>query len=98
MKLRVGQTLSSTVDGTSLIVVRCSDADVTLTCGGAEMGEQPALAGGPSGGPGGLLLGKRYSADALGLEVLCVRPGAEPVAVDGTPLEQKTAKPLPASD
>jgi hypothetical protein len=101
MRLRVGQTLTSAVDGTSVIVVRCSEADVRLTCGGVEMSGRPTAASTaePSGAPDdGLLLGKRYSADEVGLELLCVRAGTRPVEVDGEPLAQKTAKPLPASD
>jgi hypothetical protein len=102
MKLKVGQTLSSSVDGTSLVVVRTPDEDVVLTCGGAPMtgpGEAPAGGAAAAGEPGGgLLLGKRYSDEALGLELLCIKPGEYPVAVNGTALAQKGAQPLPASD
>jgi hypothetical protein len=65
------------------------------------MSSEPAAAAqvAPSGAPDdGLLLGKRYSADEVGLELLCVRAGTRPVEVDGEALVQKTAKPLPASD
>ncbi|PAK24166.1 hypothetical protein CJD44_24170 [Streptomyces sp. alain-838] len=103
MKLSVGQTLSSAVDGTTVVVVRCPDHEVALTCGGHEMrpqGEQPAsteasLVGTPGDG---LVIGKRYADEEAALEVLCVRPGQYPVHVDGTALSQKGAQPLPASD
>ena len=37
MKLKVGQTLTSAVDATSLVVVRAPEDDVAVTCGGAPM-------------------------------------------------------------
>lgn len=101
MKLRVGQSLMSQVDATTVIVVRCPEAEVSVACGGYEMATQaqaspfPA-AEAPSGE--GLVMGKRYIADELGLELLCVRPGPYSVTADGTVLVQKNAKPLPASD
>jgi hypothetical protein len=102
MKLRVGQTLTSTVDATSLVVVRAPEDDVDVTCGGVAMtpqGEAPAAAATAEGERGdGLLMGKRYADEALGLELLCVKAGDYSVAVDGTTLVQKNAQPLPASD
>lgn len=102
MKLRVGQTLTSQVDATSLVVVRAPEDDVAITCGGAAMapqGQAPAGGAAPEGQPGGgLLMGKRYADEALGLELLCVKAGDFPVAVNGTTLAQKNAQPLPASD
>ncbi|WP_409333001.1 hypothetical protein [Trujillonella humicola] len=102
MELKVGQTLTSAVDATSLVVVRAPQGDVDVTCGGAPMiaPGQPAAAGVTAqGDPGtGVLMGKRYADEALGLELLCVKPGDYAVAVNGTPLAQKSAQPLPASD
>jgi hypothetical protein len=102
MKLRVGQTLTSPVDATSLVVVRAPTDDVAVTCGGASMvpkGEAPPPGAAPAGGAGGgLVLGKRYADEALGIELLCVKGGDHAVAVNGTTLVQKSAKPLPASD
>lgn len=103
MKPRVGQTLSSTVDTTTVVVVRAPQQDVTLTCGGVTMVD---LRAGGDGGPGvpdpaqmsGTLLGKRYADDALGLELLCTKGGDGALAVDGALLPVKGAKPLPASD
>ncbi|MEU9269099.1 hypothetical protein AB0E04_27100 [Streptomyces sp. NPDC048251] len=103
MKLRVGQSLCSAVDGTTVIVVRCPEQDVTVTCGGVEMypqGEAPTSSPAtPTGAVGdGVLLGKRYTAEEGALEVLCVRPGKYPVAANGAALSLKAAQPLPASD
>jgi hypothetical protein len=46
----------------------------------------------------GTLLGKRYADEDLGVEVLCTKAGTGTLALDGTPLPIKAAKPLPASD
>ncbi|MEO3788047.1 hypothetical protein ABGB12_32370 [Actinocorallia sp. B10E7] len=62
MKLKVGQTLKNAVDSTALVLVRCPDEDLALTCGGHEMapqdqlGERVAPADGAVGGGGSLLL------------------------------------------
>ena len=104
MKLLVGQKLHSVLDSTALVVIRAPDSEVTVTCGEAEMGDAspdvaPVPGAMPDAGPGdGAQLGKRYADEGLGLELLCVKGGDAPVAVDGTPLRLKDAKPLPASD
>ena len=100
MKLNVGLTLYSTVDSAAVIVVRAPDADVTVTYGDAEMTtEKPAADAAPAAPTqDGTLLGKRYHNELLGLELLCTKGGPGALAVDGTPLEIKQAKPLPASD
>ena len=99
MKLRVGQTLRSVVDTTALLVVKAPDQDLTVACGGLEMSaEEPAERVPATANGGGVQLGKRYTADAVEVELLCVKPGEHQVTVDGAPVAQKTAKPLPASD
>ena len=101
MRLNVGQTLVSTVDQTTVIVVRAPDADESLTCGGAEMvdakGERPVAAPDPDAQDGSLL-GKRYADESIGLEVLCTKAGSGTLAYAGTRLLVKDAKALPASD
>lgn len=102
MKLKVGQTLESVVDGTALIVVRSPEGDVTVTCGGREMvpkgdAAQRVSAVVEAQGPG-TQLGKRYVAGGLDLELLCVKAGEHAVAVNGVEVSSKTARPLPASD
>ncbi|MFJ3774575.1 hypothetical protein ACIPX0_23045 [Streptomyces sp. NPDC090075] len=100
MRLKVGQTLESVVDTTALVVVRCSDEDLSVTCGGHEMvprGAAKELVPAETTGEG-TLIGKRYTVDGVGVELLCVQAGDHPVAVDGTAVVVKSAKPLPASD
>jgi hypothetical protein len=103
VKPSIGQTLASTVDATTVVVVRWPDADLDVTCGGAPMVDPK----GPDAGTAheldatraaGTQLGKRYVADDLGVELLCTKAGSGTLAVNGTALELKTAKPLPASD
>ena len=103
MKPRVGQTLVSTVDSTTVIVVRCPDEDLEITCGGAPMVDAKDPSAGTKSTPdpaqmGGSQLGKRYADDELGIELLCTKAGDGTLAVNGTPLPLKGAKPLPASD
>lgn len=103
MKLRTGQMLVSLVDDTTVVVVRAATADVEVTCGGAAMTDAKAGAGIAKGSPDpgqleGTLMGKRYADDDLGLELLVTKPGQGTLAVNGTPLPVKGARPLPASD
>jgi len=103
MKLRPGQQVVSTIDDTKMIVVRAPEQDVVLTCGGVEMVDAKSAKPGVAGTAdpqqmGGTVLGKRYTDEELGLELLCTKPGSGTVAVNGVPLTFKEAKPLPASD
>lgn len=103
MKPRVGTTLVSSTDSTTVIVVRWGDAELEVTCGGAPMVD----ARGPEAGTrceadpaqqDGTQLGKRYADADLGVELLCTKAGSGTLTVDGSPLLLKDAKPLPASD
>jgi hypothetical protein len=103
MKPRVGQTLSSPVDTTTVIVVRAPDAELELTCAGVPLYDAKSGAAAPEGDadPGqmsGTQLGKRYADDDLGLELLVTKGGHGTLAVNGTALPLRDAKPLPASD
>jgi hypothetical protein len=99
MDLKAGQRLHSTVCDTSVVIVKGATG-VDLTCGGAPLADAPASGGGtPAAGfDEGSLLGKRYEDPDTGIEVLCVKPGAGSIAVDGRPLTLKAAKALPSSD
>jgi hypothetical protein len=98
----VGEMLVSPVDTTTVVVIRWPDGDIALTCGGVPMVKQ----GQESADPGvldpaqsaGTMLGKRYAAEDSGVELLCTKAGRGTLAIDGVPIPQKTAKPLPASD
>jgi len=46
----------------------------------------------------GTQLGKRYSDDDLGIELLCTKAGEGSLSVGEAVLADKGAKPLPASD
>ena len=102
MELRPGLRLESATCNTQLVVVKAPKevAEVDLRCGGEPMrilgapGEPVSLAAGDVG----TLLGKRYSDDGLGLEVLCTKGGAGALTVGDVPLLVKGAKPLPSSD
>lgn len=102
MELKNGARLRSQVDATEVIVVRGLPGDVDLSCGGHPMVDlQATPAEGLSvaeGLDGGTQLGKRYTDEAGGLELLVTKPGGGTLTLDGATLELKTAKPLPASD
>ena len=51
-----------------------------------------------AGDVGPTLLGKRYEAAGLGVEVLCTQGGAGSLTIGDAPLLVKGAKPLPSSD
>ncbi len=102
MQLKPGSRLASQVCATELIVVKAPADDVDIRCGGA-----PVVAAGTDADAGlslsadfsdGTAMGKRYSDDDLGLEVLCTKPGDGSLSLGDAPLLQKDAKPLPSSD
>jgi hypothetical protein len=103
MKPRLGQVLSSTVDSTTVIVVRAPDREIDLTCAGVEMWDPRTGGARPPGEAdpaqlAGTQMGKRYADDEIGLELLCTKPGRGTIAVNGVPLPQRGPKLLPASD
>jgi hypothetical protein len=103
MKPRPGQVLGSTVDTTTVIVVRAPASDIHLTCAGVAMWDPKSGDDGPAGTADpaqltGTQLGKRYASEELGLEVLCTKPGKGTIAVNGVPLPVMGPKTLPASD
>jgi len=75
--------------------------DAALTCSGAELVDVTAPRaerGHPDAEGEGALLGKRYTDDEVGIELLCTKAGPGTLAVDGRPVTIKGAKPLPSSD
>jgi hypothetical protein len=97
--LKVGARLRAQNSSCEVIVIKGSDDGAALLCAGVEM-----LASGPAGGVAQLTdgpviaLGKRYTDDDTGVEVLCTKPGIGPLALGGHELTLKAPKPLPASD
>lgn len=101
MELKPGMRLSSGVCATEVVVVRPPSSDVDLRCGGQPMHPKGGAAGGGDLDPGfseGTLIGKRYSDEATGLEVLCTKGGEGSLSLGLEPLHLKDAKPLPSSD
>lgn len=101
MQLKPGTRLQSAVCDTQVVVVRPPADDVDLRCGGHPMvpvGEAVERVASVAGFDTGTLMGKRYTADELGLEVLCSKAGAGALSVGDELLPLKDAKPLPASD
>ncbi len=101
MKLVPGDRLRGAADSTEVIVVRQSDDDVDLRCGGHPMVAMPdevAPEGLALAETSGTLLGKRYALPDAGLEVLCTKGGEGGLTVADEPVPVKDAKPLPSSD
>lgn len=87
---------------TEVVVVKAPAADITLECGGQPMvpleDERPTgLAIDPEFAAG-TPIGKRYADADSGLEVLASKGGEGTLAVGGTAIPMKGAKPLPSSD
>lgn len=100
--LTPGARLASTVCSTEVVVVQVSDPSAVVECGGAPMvaaGSASAGSGTPrSGFDTGALIGKRYGGPGAPVELLCVKAGAGTLSANGAVLDQRSAKPLPASD
>ena len=99
MQTKPGLKLRSTVCSTEIVVVRPAPDDVEISCCGSAMTDAGVTTEGDAApSPDGVLLGKRYTDEATGIEVLCTKPGPGPLTVDGRELTVKGPKPLPASD
>jgi hypothetical protein len=96
--MKTGTRALSAVCDTEVMVVR--GADVVLSCGGEPMvavrGDSPGQVA--AGHDGGSLLGKRYTHEPSGLQVLCIKPGTGSLAVGDEHLVELAAKKLPSSD
>lgn len=99
--IKTGTRLQSQVCDTQVIVVRSSDSLDDLRAGGVPMvpldAEKAADAELDPAFAGGAVMGKRY-VDDTGAELLVTKAGAGALSIGATLLEQKSAKPLPASD
>ena len=101
IQLKAGARLRSAVDACEVVVVKAPADPVDLRCGGHPFlpaDAEPASETIVAGFEGGTQLGKRYSDDELGLELLCTKAGEGAISVGETILAVKGAKPLPASD
>jgi hypothetical protein len=100
MQVTAGTRLKSAVSSTEVVVVRPPDGEVVLTCGGVPMVDLADASQSPHAPEldGKSLLGKRYTDEASGVELLCTKGGNGQLECDGRPLAIKAAKPLPSSD
>ena len=103
MKLTPGTRLRGPACATEVVVVRAPADEVELTCCSVPMverdgGDGAAASAGTSTAGAEVLMGKRYSDETSGLEVLCTTAGPGPLAVDGRELGVNAPKPLPSSD
>ncbi|NBU84922.1 MAG: hypothetical protein EBS21_10115 [Sphingomonadaceae bacterium] len=102
MELKPGSRWKSAVCEAQMVVVRPPSTLGVLQCGGADVLPltDPATPGGAvdEAHANGVLIGKRYTDEASGIEVLGAKPGKGSLAFDGRALTLKEAKPLPASD
>ena len=100
-QIKPGIRIKSAVCATELMVIQAPSGDVDVRCGGAPMldikADKPDVAIDPNL-KAGTQIGKRYVDAAGTIELLCTKPGEGTVALGGTPLVLKEAKPLPASD
>ena len=99
-ELKVGARLKSAACTAEVVVVKAPTGPVDLRCGGHAMGEDAvaeteAL---DSAEAGGTVLGKRYTDDESGIELLAVKAGDGSISIDGRALTLKGVKPLPSSD
>jgi hypothetical protein len=98
----VGMRLKSQVCDTEVMVVRVAGEIAWPSCGGHPMvkpqGERDESLGLDPEWADGSLLGKRYVAEGIDVELLVVKPGAGSLAVDGVRMTVKAAKQLPSSD
>jgi len=101
-QFKPGTRLKSAVCNSEVMVVLAPASEIALTCGGAPMIEMGADAdAGQAVDPAhaeGTQIGKRYVNEAGDFEALCTKPGEGSLAIDGTALAIKGAKPLPSSD
>jgi hypothetical protein len=101
MDIKAGLKLVCPACTTEVVVVRPPSSAVALTCSGEALvaATDPRPAGGHAEGTGdGTLVGKRYSDEGSGLELLCAKAGPGALEADGRTLPVKGAKPLPSSD
>jgi hypothetical protein len=102
MELKPGSRWKSAVCDAEFVVVRPPSSGGLLECGGHALSphgaERPVGAALSPDHAAGSVLGKRYNDVESGLTVLCSKPGAGSLSLDGRPLVLQEAKKLPASD
>ncbi len=99
-ELKVGARLKSAACTTEVVVVKAPTGAVDLRCGGAAMAGDAVAGREPLDAEQavGTVLGKRYTDNESGVELLAVKAGDGSLSIDGRLLTLKGVKPLPASD
>ncbi len=101
-EIKPGARFRSSVCDVEVIVIKALSSEVDLRCGGHAMlpagTEQPGDQAPEPGFDEGTLLGKRYTDESGGLELLCTKGGTSSLSVGDVVLHVKDAKPLPSSD
>lgn len=100
-ELKPGSRWKSAVCDTEAVLVRPPSSGAVPECGGAAMIPSGEAGQGGAIAPGfdsGSELGKRYSDEATGMQMLCVKPGAGALGTQGRLLQRMDAKKLPSSD
>ncbi|MEN2738699.1 hypothetical protein ABCS02_12990 [Microbacterium sp. X-17] len=98
MAITIGSRLRAQNSACEVLVVKGAESGA-LACGGVEMtsggaaADAPQLADGPA-----IQIGKRYTDEASGAEVLCTKAGLGPLTIDGRTLTVKATSQLPSSD
>jgi len=101
MELTAGSRFKSVVCDTEVVVIRPPDSPKSLGCGGSDMVPLDSTIDKTDVDPDlstGTQLGKRYTDESSGIEVLCTKGGSGTLTLNGEPLALKGAKPLPSSD
>jgi hypothetical protein len=101
MLVKPGLRLRSAVCSAEVIIVRTTEAELDVRCGGRPMlsFDDPPPAGEPAAAAGldhGTLLGKRYG--TADLEILCTKAGPGSMSIGDEPLPVLEPKKLPSSD
>lgn len=99
LQLRPGQSLFSTVDTTSVVVIKAPSVPVTVSVSGAEVSDvKPVDTPADITNGRGVQIGKRYVDDTVGIELLASKAGTGTLEINGNEMSIKDTKPLPASD
>ena len=100
--IKPGGRFRSSVCDVEVIVIKAPQSEIDLRCGGHQMlavsAERPEGRAPRAGFDSGTQLGKRYTDETIGLEILCTKGGPSSLSVGEVVLNVKDAKPLPSSD
>lgn len=102
MELKPGSRWKSAVCTTEVAIVRPPNKTVILQCGGHPMiaysDDNPSGLVISESYSSGSLMGKRYTDEDIGIEILCTKAGDGAISIDGSIIGIKETKKLPSSD